>query len=320
MNASPLVTIAIPTHNRAATYFPPALRSALAQTYDNVEVIVADNCSSDDTQRYVASVGDGRVRYFRHERVIAANDNFNFCVEQSKGRFLSLLHDDDLIDPDFVAACMHAARDQSDVGIIRTGTRLIDSQAGVLHEFPNHVSGLTTEDFFRAWFAGNTAIYACSTLFNTERLKETGGFKSKHNCYQDAMAVMLLAAKHGRVDVPGVKASVRIHSAEMVGKRRISEWCEDSLMLIDKICALASTHKAEIRKEGLAFLARANYRRAGLKTSVIHRWINYFHVMRYFNYRYLPSPSLLLHTLQGTALYDSARFVKRSLRHVSSGV
>src|SRR5215813_12822113 len=127
MGASPLVTIAIPTYNRGGSYLPQALQSALGQTYPNLDIIVSDNCSPDHTADYVRSIADQRLRYFRHEPSIGHKGNYNFCVQQAKGDYLLLLHDDDAIDKDFVSSCIDAAAGTSNVGVIRTGIRRIDA-------------------------------------------------------------------------------------------------------------------------------------------------------------------------------------------------
>src|SRR5581483_7663062 len=67
---APLVTIAIPTYNRAASYLP--LPSALDQTYPDIEVMVSDNASSDGTAALVSGVRDPRLRYLRHAVNIGA--------------------------------------------------------------------------------------------------------------------------------------------------------------------------------------------------------------------------------------------------------
>ena len=139
-NVHPLVTIAIPTYNRADGYLRKALASAMNQTYQNIEIIVSDNCSS---------------------------DNFNYCLEQANGDYFLLLQDDDMIDSDFVEVCMTVANHSKDIGIIRTGTRIIDSEGKVVRERTNNVVGLLTEEFFLGWFAGKTVLYLCSTLFFT---------------------------------------------------------------------------------------------------------------------------------------------------------
>ena len=312
----PFVTIAIPTFNRADSYLPQTLQCALSQTYPNLEIIVSDNCSTDGTKALVTSIDDPRLRYFRHEPNIGANNNFNFCFEQAKGIYLLLLHDDDIIDHDFVASCVQAAMGSTEVGIIRTGTRLIDADGKVIREIPNIAAGLPTDAFFRAWLSAKTALYLCSTLFNTKRLREIGGFRSKHNCYEDGMAEFRLAAKYGRVDVPEVKASFRYHEGQQAFGRSIDEWCQDSVALLDLMCELVPDSKAQVRHEGLRFFSRANYRRASAMNSPFKRTVAYAKVFSYFGY--LPSFRRLVDILYGTRPYSAARFLKRKLTLVSS--
>jgi glycosyltransferase involved in cell wall biosynthesis len=315
----PLVSIAIPTYNRADSYLPQALESALNQTYPNLEVIVSDNCSTDRTKAFVTGIADPRLRYFRHDSNIGATGNFNFCAEQAKGKYILLLHDDDMIDNDFVESCIEAADGSSEVGIIRTGVRLIDSQGTVIIEHPNRAVGLPTGTFFRHWFSAKTAIYLCSTLFNRQRLRETGGFKSKHNCYDDTMAVCRLAAKYGRVDAPEIKATFRMHEQQKGAAERISDWCEDSVALLNLMCELAPESKNELMREGLRFFSRANYRRVRRSSnSPVQRFIATFHVLRHFKFRQLPSRNHFLVILNGSRLYDMLRYVKQNWKYASS--
>lgn len=285
----PLVTIAIPTYNRAGRYLKQALESAVNQTYQDIEIIVSDNCSTDNTEAVVRRFSDPRIGYFRQAQNIGANNNFNFCLEQARGDYFLLLQDDDMIDADFVDICMRAAHYDTEVGIIRTGTCIIDSHGEVLYEAPNRVGGLSTVDFFRGWFTGKTSLYLCSTLFNTRRLKEIGGFRSKHNLFQDVVAEVQLAARFGRVDVEDVKASFRKHASEMTSSARISDWCEDSRFLLDLMCDLVSEAEAPlIRREGMRFLSRLNYNFARRVKAPGKRLASYLVVYRQFDYRYSP--------------------------------
>ena len=311
MSTSPLVTIAIPTYNRAESYFPSALRSALSQTYSNIEIVVSDNCSNDHTQAMVRAIKDPRIRYFRHDPGIGQKNNYNFCFEQAKGSYVLLLHDDDLIDDDFVSSCMHATEGTAGVGIIRTGMRTIDAHGDIIAQVANDVVGLPLDAFFRRWLAGKTPIYCCNTLFNTHRLREMGGFTSRHFCYPDTMAIFRLAAQYGRIDIPDVKASFRFHGDQAGFSRRISEWCEDSLDLLHLMCDLAPQSKKEILKQGVRRFARGNYDRATCARSPWERAVATMKVMRYFRYRQLPRISLVLQILDGTRLYNALRIMKR---------
>lgn len=306
---APLVTIAIPTYNRAEGYLRSALESALAQTYRPLEVIVADNCSTDGTTALVQGYCDPRIRYFRHETPLAPNDNFNFCVAAARGRYMLLLHDDDLVDPDFAAACMAAASEAPEVGIVRTGTRIIDSKGTVVREAPNPAQGLTTAELFDAWFKDRIGLYLCSTLYNTEKLRAIGGFHSRHNLFQDDVATVTLAARHGHADIPGVKASFRVHGGELTNAARLRSWCEDSLDLLEQMCGLVpDERREETRRRGMRFFAAANYARAARVAGVRARLSAFLTVYRCFGHRYPPSARMLV---QGTRLHAGLRRMKR---------
>jgi glycosyltransferase involved in cell wall biosynthesis len=285
-----LVTIGIPTYNRADSFLKQGLDSALKQTYPNVEIIVSDNCSTDNTEDVVKGFNDPRIRYFKQNVNIGAINNSNFCLEQARGDYFMQLQDDDMIDHDFLETCMKAANYSTDIGIIRTGTRVIDSDNNILHEYSNVDVGLSTVEFFRNWFACKTPIYLCSTLFNTKRLKEVSGFRSKHNLFDDAVAIVRLS-KFSRVDVTEIKASFRKHGGEETFAAEINDWCEDSLYLLDHICDFADEKQRKLlRKEGVQFLSRINYNFAGAIESPLERFSAYIQIYRMYNYNHIPYP------------------------------
>jgi glycosyltransferase involved in cell wall biosynthesis len=318
VNPLPLVTIAIPTYNRADTYLPEALQSALRQGYPNIEILVSDNCSIDHTREYVTGIKDPRLRYFRHDANIGQRGNYDFCFQQARGDYVLLLHDDDRIDDDFVSSCIEAVDGDYEVGIIRTGVRIITASGDVVSQVSNEVAGLSVESFYRSWFAGRTAVYCCNTLFASQKLRRIGNFNSKHFCYPDTAAIFVLAAQHRRIDIGEVKASFRIHGGEEGFSRRIHEWCEDSLDLLKLMCGLAPHHKEQILKEGARFFARANYHRAASAATPLRRIMAILKVINFFGYRQLPSLGVVVQISYGTRLYSIARSVKRHLRNSSS--
>jgi len=284
----PLVTIGIPTYNRADGYLHDALSSALAQTYENVEIVVSDNCSTDATELMLKSHPDARIKYFRQEKQIPANDNFNFCLHQADGSYFLLLHDDDMIDEDFVESCITAVDFKTDVGLIRTGVRVIDQNGRVLAEKENTLGGLASEDFLLAWLDREMPMLLCGSLFNARGLRETGGFNSKHQLFQDVLAEFHMAARYGRMDVREVKATFRRHSGQRTHLRSLRHWCEDSLFLMDQMCSLAERKRDMIIHKGLKFFAEHNYDIASQIQSPIKRLFAYLLVYRFFSYRYSP--------------------------------
>lgn len=289
-HSTPLVTIGIPTYNRADFYLKQALESALSQDYPNFEIIVSDNCSTDGTKDFVAKYFDPRIRYFRQPTNIPANDNFNFCLQKAAGAYFLLLHDDDMIDCDFLSTCMEAADYSTDFGIIRTGVRIIDSEANILVEKENLAQGLTTKDFFLTFLSRKLSMLLCATLFNTKKLTDSGGFNSKHQLWQDVCAEFTVAAKFGRLDVKDIKASFRTHPSQRTVNVNIANWCEDSMYLLDLMCDLLPSARKLIRNKGLPYFARHNYSVASRLQSPIKKFIAYLVVYRSFNYRFAPPP------------------------------
>lgn len=306
----PLVSIAIPTYNRAETYLRPCLEAALRQTYPNLEIIVADNGSSDGTEALVRRYADPRIRYYRQPQNIPPNDNFNFALQQAKGAYFCLLLDDELIDSDFVDVCIQAVHGNTDFGLLRTGLRAINADGIVVEETPNRVTGQSLSELVLAWFDARTALYLCNTIFNRAALLALGGFRSRHNLFQDVVAQIRVAAQMPRADIVDVKATTRRHSGQFTYAAKVREWCIDSLDVLDLICLAVSENEAQIRERGARFFASICYSRANAIRSTAARLQAYRDVYQYFGHRYMPSPRLLL---SSTGAYRSLRRIKRKM-------
>lgn len=90
----PLVSVVIPTCNRAAL-LTRAIQSIRQQTYGNLEIIVVDDASSDDTWKIVGSFADPRIRYIRHDTNRGGSAARNTGIRAASGEFIAFLDDDD---------------------------------------------------------------------------------------------------------------------------------------------------------------------------------------------------------------------------------
>ncbi|MEX0778246.1 MAG: glycosyltransferase [Balneolales bacterium] len=287
MNNKPLVTIGLSTYKRADGYLKHALDAAVSQTWTNLEIIVSDNCSEDYTEELVKGFSDPRINYIKQNKNIGATNNFNFCLKQAKGKYFLLLHDDDLIDSDFIETCMAMVSKNGDTGIIRTGTRQIDNQGLVTSIKPND-AGLTNTDLLIAWFSNKTAFYLCSTLYNTRGLREVGGFTSETNLFNDVAPMLKLAYKYGRLDSVHAKASFRRHDNNRGSAVRVENWMRDSLYLLDIIEKMELVGKADIIKKGKRFFSRKCYRYVQAIPSPVQRLKAYLMIYNVFGKNYSP--------------------------------
>ncbi|MFK2298794.1 glycosyltransferase family 2 protein [Bacteroides fragilis] len=100
---NPLVSIVIPTYNREQ-YIEDAIKSAINQTYRNIEIIIVDNCSTDSTWDILNrwAERDERIKVFRNKMNIGPVLNWNECFEHTSGDFIKILWSDDWMAIDFI--------------------------------------------------------------------------------------------------------------------------------------------------------------------------------------------------------------------------
>jgi glycosyltransferase involved in cell wall biosynthesis len=128
------VTVVVPTHNRSRL-LALTLQSVLWQRDVDLEVVVVDDGSTDDTAEAVAGLGDARVRIVRHERPQGAAAARNRGIEEATAEWITFLDDDDLWAPDKLARQLRAAR-QAGRSWAYTGAVNIDDELKVLGGMP----------------------------------------------------------------------------------------------------------------------------------------------------------------------------------------
>jgi glycosyltransferase involved in cell wall biosynthesis len=124
--APPLVSIVVPCFNGAA-YLREALDSILAQTYAPIEVLLLDDCSTDETPQIAAEYGD-RIRYIRQPVNRGIYDNVNVGIAQARGEFIATYHADDIYLPTIVAAQVDCLQRHPDVGAVFCADIFVDAQ------------------------------------------------------------------------------------------------------------------------------------------------------------------------------------------------
>ena len=104
VGALPLVSIGLPVFNGEHS-LEKVIAAFLAQSFENFELIISDNASTDGTENIcrTAAARDGRIRYIRQPSNLGAAGNFKFVLDQARGRYYMWAAADDLRSPDFLA-------------------------------------------------------------------------------------------------------------------------------------------------------------------------------------------------------------------------
>jgi GT2 family glycosyltransferase len=123
--SEPRVTISLVTFN-GSRWMPGCIASVVAQTFDDFELLVLDNASSDDTVAKIEEVGDSRVAIERSTENLGYAAGHNRNIEKARGEFVLLLNQDVELDPEFIASVIpHFDADQG-VGSVQARIRRLD--------------------------------------------------------------------------------------------------------------------------------------------------------------------------------------------------
>ena len=93
-----LVSIFMPSYN-TGRFIAETIQSVLAQSYENWELLIVDDCSPDNTDDVVAQFVDSRIKYFKNEKNSGAAVSRNCALREAKGRWIAFLDSDDLWQP-----------------------------------------------------------------------------------------------------------------------------------------------------------------------------------------------------------------------------
>jgi len=123
----PRVSLALPVYN-GEKFIAEAISSILNQDYDNYELIITDNASTDGTERICREFAarDERIRYVRNERNLGAGPNHNLGFKLSSGEYFKWCAADDRISKDFLSSCVSILDKNSDVVLVYGTTQSID--------------------------------------------------------------------------------------------------------------------------------------------------------------------------------------------------
>ena len=157
MEASPIVTVVIPTYRRPHLVVQ-AIGSVLSQTMSDLEILVVDDCSQDQTRTVVEAISDPRVRYFMHETNKGLPAVRNTGIRLARGRYIAFLDDDDLWHPKKLERQLDALRGYDAVAC--TAVSSAKGYAMRVHKRPN----ICLDDLKRGGFAPSSLMARADVL------------------------------------------------------------------------------------------------------------------------------------------------------------
>lgn len=175
----PKVSICIPIYN-AEKFIHETIASVLAQTYQDFEIIITDNCSTDGSAKIIQSFNDPRIRYHKNDSNIGAEGNWNKVLTLANGSYVKLLCADDVIYPTCLEEQVAVLDNKENVDVVLvTSHKDVINQDGKLvmtRKYPGkkgHINGLAA---LRKSLRRGTNIIGepVAGLFRREILQKSG--------------------------------------------------------------------------------------------------------------------------------------------------
>lgn len=209
----PLVSVGVPVFNGEA-FLEDAIRSALAQTLDDLELILCDNASSDRTADICRdhAARDSRIRYFRNPRNLGAAANYNLAFSHARGRYFKWLAHDDRMLPSFLAKTCRVLEERRDAVLCNTVISYIDSTGAQIGLYDSKLSGADSpapsERF--AWMVLRS--HSCVDFFGLIR-RETLRDSLLHGSFHGADRALLaqLSLRGRLIQMPAPLLAMREH-------------------------------------------------------------------------------------------------------------
>lgn len=295
--STPLVSVCMPAYN-ASRWIREAVESAVAQTYSNLEIIVADNASTDDTVAVVESISDPRIRIERSARTISPGANHNRVIAQSRGEFVKLLHADDLLMPQCVEQMVELALEDEQIGLVFAPREVLMEDApdpDWRERFLNPHEGFGMlerindgRDLFRrllaAGFEENWVGEPSGVLVRRSALEEVGLLNERVRVITDLelWARIMLGHKVGFVDE--LLSVFRHHGASgtVQNEQRRRDWFDlpwmiESLLVSEGLTPGERSQLLRLRRSVLKWASGAQLRRIrrGDPTDEVPRYVAY---------------------------------------------
>jgi glycosyltransferase involved in cell wall biosynthesis len=141
---APRVSVGIPVYN-GENFIADAIRSVLAQTLTDLELIIQDNASTDRTSEICTgfAASDSRIRYFRNPRNLGAAPNYNLAYQMARGQYFKWLAHDDRLTPTYLAETVRVLDARPDAVLCNSVVTYIDTNGAVIGLYD---SGLAKAD------------------------------------------------------------------------------------------------------------------------------------------------------------------------------
>jgi len=213
MNELPLMSVIIPTYNRAGL-INRALQSVLNQSYPNVEIVIVDDASTDDTERVIAELKLPNTTYCKNKVNMGSQASRNIGIKLSRGQYINFLDSDDELMPQKLELQYRTfLKSSPDVGVVYSYCGTVDDASKVENEWCFNLQGNIYKQLLRS-----PSIDFITPLVKRECLEKIGFLDELVASYQEWDTLLRISKYYRFQLVPEKLAVYHYHSGETISK------------------------------------------------------------------------------------------------------
>ncbi|MDQ6625691.1 MAG: glycosyltransferase [Verrucomicrobiota bacterium] len=258
----PLISVCLPVYN-SAEYIEAAIASVVAQTYGAWELIIVDDCSTDETSvvldRIIAGLGDSRILRYTNSTRLGMVGNWNRSVSLATGEFIKLIGQDDVLKRDCLANQARGLIDHPSVTVVGSARQVVNAAGRpimVRRCFPGEGIYDGRETIRRCLSTGTNIIgEPVSILFRTISLAETEPFSESITYCTDLDMWLRLLTFGDFYYIPEPQTLYRIHDGAATRKLE-NEVIADFFRLADRMIATGYFQLSPTQRRFLAVKVR----------------------------------------------------------------
>lgn len=232
-----LVSICIPVYNHEIT-LRETLLSAIHQSYENIEIVIVDDCSSDNSMKVISQFHDPRMRVYRNEHNLGMVGNWNKTLSLARGEFVLMLHGDDRLYVTSIEKKVDLMNADKDVMLAFSASMVINEDSVILLErHPFKTKRVIDGKWLALKSYRSRNIYGepGNVMFRAEVARQLGGF-ADNTIYATDWDLWLRCSCLGKVAYSNeVLMEYRITQTNVTSKTLAKEMLADDCVLTSNI-------------------------------------------------------------------------------------
>ncbi|HLO50997.1 MAG TPA: glycosyltransferase family 2 protein [Kamptonema sp.] len=223
------VSVIIPAFNAADT-LTEAVASVLSGTYKNIEILIVDDCSSDETAKVAKKLAEEnpQIHYYQNQENYGVSKSRNLMIEKATGEFVAFLDSDDTWEPNKLEVCLEILKDHPNIKAAAHALSYLDKYGKKTSYIPTYPTTLEEMNIIKE--GGELPwVFPSAVVIDRETLLQEGGFAEDWLVGEDAELFTRIAEKYGMLATKAPLANYRIQGNSLTDKywlkKRIASDC-----------------------------------------------------------------------------------------------